>query len=153
VLGLPRDLAAMGGALDAPIERYLTDSRRLALEHGTPFLDFVPELDLEDSDFYDLVHLVESGRPKYQARLAEETVDLLATDWIARTTAEQDAETKEATAPATRGAVPWVAGGAALAVVLGVGLAATRRAATLRRRPSGRRTDGPRRRRAPRRHA
>ena len=80
VLALPRNLDALGHALDAPTQRYLDDGRRLAEAHGARFVDFVPGLGLSTDDFYDLDHLLDSGREVFQAWLAFETVRQLAAD-------------------------------------------------------------------------
>ena len=144
VLALPRNIEAMGDALDAPTAKYLGDGRRLAMKHGVPFVDFVPELQLSSDDFYDLDHLVESGRPKYQARLADETVELLTASWIATMTEEQ-AGGEPGEPAASRGGLLWPA--ALGAVLLGVALAAWRRRSVTRRRGLQRR---PRRRSGPR---
>ena len=79
VLALPRNLVAAGHALDGPVGVYLAEGQRLAKKHEVAFVDFVPELRLTDDDFFDLDHLVPPGREAYQARLAGETVRLLAT--------------------------------------------------------------------------
>jgi hypothetical protein len=144
VLALPRNIVAMDHALDGPTDRYLADSRRLAQEHGVAFLDFVPDLQLSDDDFYDLDHLVEPGRAVYQARLAEETARLFAADLPALRAGTETAGTGSAQSggarPATQdrgGAVLWLA---ALGIVLaGFTLAALRRLAVVRRRRSHRR--------------
>ncbi len=77
LLELPLNLEFVGDALDAPREMYREDCRRLAARSGAPFLSFVEEVDLKNTEFYDLAHLVEPGRAKWQARLAAEVVALL----------------------------------------------------------------------------
>ena len=47
---------------------------------GIPYITFLDELDIPTGEFYDLLHLVEPGREKWQARLAEETAKLLNED-------------------------------------------------------------------------
>ena len=73
VLALPRDIDAMGGDLSEVNKRYLSTGRRLAEKHGARFIDFVPDAQLSSDDFYDLDHLLLSGREVYQAWLAYET--------------------------------------------------------------------------------
>jgi hypothetical protein len=77
LLELPINLEFVGDRLDAPRATYLEDCRRLAAVNGVPFLSFVEEVGLRNTEFYDLMHLVEPGREKWQARLAEEVVALL----------------------------------------------------------------------------
>jgi hypothetical protein len=77
LLELPVNLEFVGDRLDAPRATYLEDCRRLAAVNGVPFLSFVEEVGLRNSEFYDLMHLVEPGREKWQARLSEEVVALL----------------------------------------------------------------------------
>jgi len=78
LLELPINLEFVGDRLDDPRARYREDCRRLAATTGVSFLSFVEEVGLRNSEFYDLMHLVEPGREKWQARLAEEVVALLA---------------------------------------------------------------------------
>lgn len=78
LLALPRNIAVIGDALDEPTGRYMRDCRRLATKYDVPFLDFVPDLNLPDEDFYDLDHLIATGQPKFEGRLAAETVRLIA---------------------------------------------------------------------------
>jgi hypothetical protein len=78
LLELPLNLEFVGGRLDAPRATYLEDCRRLAATSGVPFLSFVEQAALANSDFYDLMHLVEPGRAKWQARLAREVAAILA---------------------------------------------------------------------------
>ena len=144
VLALPRNIVAMDHALDGPIGRYLADGRRLAQKHGAAFLDFVPDLQLSDDDFFDLDHLVEPGRVVYQARLAEETARLFAAGLPTPRPGAETAGTGPAQAggaqPATQnrgGTVFWLV---AFGIVLaGFTLAALRRLAVVRRRRSRRR--------------
>jgi hypothetical protein len=57
--------------------RYRADGRALAARNGIPFIDFVAQVGLTNYDFFDLFHLVEPGRIKWQARLSREAVALL----------------------------------------------------------------------------
>ncbi len=77
LLELPLNLEFMGDRLDTLRSRYRQDCRRLAATAGVPFLSFVEEVGLRNTEFYDLAHLVEPGREKWQARLSEEVVALL----------------------------------------------------------------------------
>jgi hypothetical protein len=77
LLVLPVNLALIGHAFDAPMARYRGDGRKLAAKFGIPFADFVAQVGLANHDFYDLFHLVEPGRVKWQARLSREVVALL----------------------------------------------------------------------------
>ena len=104
VLALPRDIDAMAGDLDEANSRYLTTGRRLAEKHGARFLDFVPDARLSSDDFYDLDHLVQSGREVYQAWLAYETALIF--------NAEQGSATHAVASPSPASAVTSSAGGA-----------------------------------------
>ena len=160
VLALPRNLDALGHALDAPTQRCLDDGRRLAEAHGAGFVDFVPDLGLSTDDYFDLDHLLNSGREVFQAWLAFETVRQLTTDGVADAAdgSVVAADTGDVTAPpsqpsAVSGETPSdvsagpeiVAGGApvvglaAASVTLGVVLAALRGRA-VRRAAKGRRS-------------
>jgi hypothetical protein len=75
----PRDMAAIGILWRAPITQFHRDARRLSSEFGVPYLDFVTKAGLVDEDYADLSHLVESGRPKFQAVLTSNAVRLLLT--------------------------------------------------------------------------
>jgi len=77
LLELPRNEQAIGGRFAAALSRYQDGCRALAAAHGVPFVDFIDDAGLESADFYDLVHLVEPGRVKWQRQLASATVDLL----------------------------------------------------------------------------
>jgi hypothetical protein len=77
MLDLPRDMAFIGHALDAPITRYHRGCRALAREYDVPFVNFIGSAQLVNRDFSDLWHLVEPGRVKWQALLSERTVQLL----------------------------------------------------------------------------
>ncbi|HSL95614.1 MAG TPA: hypothetical protein VLA35_06825 [Thermoleophilia bacterium] len=74
---LPRDEEAIGGRFDVAVARYQAGCRALAAASGVPFIDFVDEVGLVSADFYDLMHLVEPGRVKWQRRLASATAELL----------------------------------------------------------------------------
>lgn len=77
LLDLPLDLEIVGDRLDAPRGAYRKDSRRLATRFQIPFVSFVDDLGLTDADFYDLVHLLDTSRERWQARLSQEVAALL----------------------------------------------------------------------------
>jgi hypothetical protein len=77
LLALPVNLPLIGHAFDAPMARHRADGRALAARYGILFVDFVAQVGLTNHDFYDLFHLVEPGRVKWQARLSREVVALL----------------------------------------------------------------------------
>lgn len=77
MLDLPRDMAIIGHALDAPITRYHKGCTALARKYHVPFVNFVGAAKLVNRDFYDLWHLVEPGRAKWQPLLATRTATLL----------------------------------------------------------------------------
>ena len=133
VLALPRNIVAMGHALDESVDRYLATGRRLAEQHGVTFVDFVPDLQLSDDDFFDLDHLVDHGREVYQARLSYETVGLLSAP---QPQPPSQVQPRTAT-PGGSGRALWpVAFGF---VLFGFVLAALRRRAVVRRKRSWRR--------------
>ncbi len=77
LLDLPRDLPAIGSALDEPVSTYHDGCSRLARRWNVPWLHFVGSCDLADSDFFDIFHLVEPGRVKFQSALSDATIRLL----------------------------------------------------------------------------
>ena len=77
LLELPLDLEVIGDRFDTPREQYQKDCRKLAARYQIPWITFVDELALPDTSFYDLMHLVEPGRVRWQTRLTEEVVPLL----------------------------------------------------------------------------
>jgi hypothetical protein len=77
LLDLPRDLAVIGHAFDQPVAIYKAGCARLSHSYGIPWLTPVKAAGLEDGDFYDLFHLVEPGRVKYQKLVAKKTAQLL----------------------------------------------------------------------------
>ena len=77
LMELPVDLPVAGGTLSGVRARYRAGCRRLAARFHVPFLDFVAELKLHSAEFYDLFHLVEPGRAKWQDRLVRELLPLL----------------------------------------------------------------------------
>jgi hypothetical protein len=78
LLELPLNLDAVGDRLDAPRRLYVEDCRRLATRYQVPWVSFVDELQVPNTSFYDLAHLVEPGRTPWQTRLSEEVAPLLA---------------------------------------------------------------------------
>ncbi len=78
LLDLPRNMEVIADAFDAPIAQYQEGCRALAAEHSDPLHRIHADVEFGNQDFYDLAHLVEPGRAKFQGRLTSETVRLLA---------------------------------------------------------------------------
>jgi hypothetical protein len=72
LLELPINLEIVGDSYDAPRGTYRAGARQLAKKYKIPYVDFVEEVGLVNTDFYDLMHLVEPGRVVWQARLSDE---------------------------------------------------------------------------------
>ncbi len=142
LLDLPRNMEVIADAFDAPIAQYQEGCRALAAEHSIPFLEFTADVEFGNQDFYDLAHLVEPGRAKFQGRLTSETVRLLA-DYRMRPVAGQGRDGRSV-ASRTLSLAPWVV---ATAVVLGAALAVRRRRVVVRRRRARRQRQATRRRR------
>jgi hypothetical protein len=77
LLDLPRDLPVIGSSFDAPVARYHAGCSRLASGWSIPWLHFVAAAGFRDRDFFDIFHLVEPGRVKYQSILSDKTIGLL----------------------------------------------------------------------------
>ncbi len=77
LLDLPRDLPVIGSSFDAPVSRYHDGCSRLARGWSIPWLHFVAAAGFRDRDFFDIFHLVEPGRVKYQSILSDKTIGLL----------------------------------------------------------------------------
>lgn len=77
MLDLPRNMAVIGDAFDRPIQRYHRGCKALAAKYDVPFVNFVRAARLVNRDFFDLAHLVEPGRVKFQRLLSDKTVRLL----------------------------------------------------------------------------
>jgi hypothetical protein len=77
LLDLPRDLPVIGHAFDGQVAQVKAACSMLAAAYGIPWSTPVRSCRLQDGDFFDLWHLVEPGRVKYQARLSTKTVSLL----------------------------------------------------------------------------
>ncbi len=133
LLDLPRNMEVIGEAFDTPIAQYQEGCRALADEHAIPFIDFVTDVQLGNQDFYDLAHLVDPGRAKFQGRLTSETVRLLAEYGMQPGAAR--ARDAGSVASRTLWLVPWVVA----AAVLGGALAVQRRRVVVRRRRRARR--------------
>jgi hypothetical protein len=124
LLEMPRDVAVIGHAFDAAMRRYQAGAGKLARRYGIPYVDFVDGVHFVNRDFYDVDHLVEPGRTKFQSRLAAETSRLLALYGMLPPAAE-----RAAPAPATfaSGIDPHVAWPVGMAAVVLVGALAVRR--------------------------
>lgn len=77
LLDLPRDLPVIGNSFRVPVSRYQRDCARLSREWGVPWLHFNQAAGFVDRDFFDIFHLVEPGRLKYQSILTDRTIRLL----------------------------------------------------------------------------
>jgi len=77
MLDLPRNMAVIGDAFYRPIQRYHQGCRALAKKYDIPFVNFVREARLANRDFFDLAHLVEPGRVKFQRLLSDRTIRYL----------------------------------------------------------------------------
>ena len=77
LVDLPRDLPAIGSSFDAPVSRYQAGCASLAHTWGIPWLHFNGSAHFVDRDFFDIFHLVEPGRVKFQSILSDKTIRLL----------------------------------------------------------------------------
>jgi hypothetical protein len=75
---MPLNQPIIGHAFDEPRKTYRDSCRALAKKYGIPKIDFLDKVPLVSGDFYDLYHLVEPGRVKWQLRLSKTVVSLLA---------------------------------------------------------------------------
>ena len=134
LLDLPRNMEVIGEAFAVPIAQYQDGCRALAAEHSIPFLEFAADVELGNQDFYDLAHLVDPGRTRFQGRLTSETVRLLAEYRMQPVSGE--GQGGRSVASRARSLAPWVV---ATAMVLGAALAVQRRRVVVRRRRRARR--------------
>ena len=77
ILELPRNMAVIGHTFDAPLQKYHRGCYAIAREYSIPYVAFVRAANLANRDFYDLGHLVEPGRVKFQRLLSDKTIALL----------------------------------------------------------------------------
>lgn len=77
LVDLPRLTAVIGHAWDAPIRQYHKGCWALKSEYQAPFYNFVQASGFVPQDFFDLVHVVDLGRPKFQEQLSKTAVSLL----------------------------------------------------------------------------
>ena len=77
LVDLPRDLPIIGHSFDAEVARYKAGCKQVATKYQIPWLTFVSAAGFVDRDFFDIFHLVEPGRSKYQFLLSQKTVRLL----------------------------------------------------------------------------
>ncbi len=77
LLELPLNLPIVRHAFDKPRKRYRNSCRALAKKYGIPKIDFLRKAGLVSGDFYDLFHIVEPGRVKWQLQLSKTVVSLL----------------------------------------------------------------------------
>jgi hypothetical protein len=77
LLDLPRDLPAIRSSFDRPVSRFHAGCSVLAGAWDIPWLRFNGSAHFVDSDFFDIFHLVEPGRVKFQSILSDKTIALL----------------------------------------------------------------------------
>ena len=77
LVDLPRDLPVIGSSFDGPVSRYHAGCASLARTWNVPWLHFNGAAHFRDRDFFDIFHLVEPGRVKYQSILSDKTIRLL----------------------------------------------------------------------------
>jgi hypothetical protein len=77
MLEMPRNMAVIGHAYDAPLRRFHRGCWAIARDYGVPYVNFLSDANLRNRDFRDLGHLIETGRPKYQRLLSQKTIRLL----------------------------------------------------------------------------
>ena len=71
---MPLNVVAVRHDLDDVLTMYRQGCTDLAARYDIRYLDFVDKLDLRSNDFYDLWHLLRTGRAKWQNRLGRELV-------------------------------------------------------------------------------
>ena len=72
--------ADFAGSLDVfggPRKQYGAQVRKLARRFDVPYVDFLSEVPLANTDFTDFQHMAVTGRPLWQTRLSQEVVTLL----------------------------------------------------------------------------
>jgi hypothetical protein len=72
LLETPENQELVNGAFDAVKVVYAQPCRAIAETHGIPYLDFVGDAGLSDSDFRDLTHLLAPSRAKFRRYLGDE---------------------------------------------------------------------------------
>lgn len=73
----PRNTAAIKSAFNKALRKYRTSCRGLAAKYGIPYIDFVGACRFKNQEFYDVWHVVEPGRRKWQPRLSAHAARLL----------------------------------------------------------------------------
>ena len=74
LLEMPLNLPVIGHAFDDARVTYQGGCLELAAKYDIEYVQFVSKIGLRGTDFYDLQHLLPSGRGKWQARLSHELV-------------------------------------------------------------------------------
>lgn len=71
-------MAIIGHTMDAPLSRVTSTCCTLSVKYSIPFLGgFAGAAHVANDDFYDLWHVREAGRIKWQRVLSEKTAELL----------------------------------------------------------------------------
>jgi hypothetical protein len=73
----PLDTAAVGTAYDTYEQMYLPACQEIARQNDAHYVDINQQAGLLDTDFYDLSHLLASGRAKWTPKLTDSLVQIL----------------------------------------------------------------------------
>lgn len=76
MLDLPRNMAVINDRFYRPIQKYHQGCRALAREYSIPFVNFIGAAGFVSRDFFDIAHVVEPGRAKFQRLLSDKTIAL-----------------------------------------------------------------------------
>lgn len=74
LLDMPLNVPVVGDDFDEALTAYRQACLALAGQYGIGYIRFVSGIGLKGSEFYDLQHLLKSGRAKWQARLSREVL-------------------------------------------------------------------------------
>lgn len=77
LLECPENVAVVGARFDRYKQVYQPFLRGLAAKDGATYVDLNPSLKLTNGDFFDLTHLVETGRAKWQSGLVKALTPIL----------------------------------------------------------------------------
>ncbi len=74
ILDLPRNMVVIKKRFYRPIQKYHQGCRALARQYSIPFVNFIGAAKFANRDFFDIAHVVEPGRAKFQRLLSDKTI-------------------------------------------------------------------------------